>query len=79
VARLGERILAVEDAANNLRGKFSGAVGAYNSSSLFFRDPEAFEEAILGKLRLKPATHSTQIAEPEFALTLYHELNAAFA
>jgi adenylosuccinate lyase len=78
VARIGERTVAIHDAALNMRGKFSGAVGAYNSSSLFFKDPEAFEEAVLAMLGLKPATHSTQIVEPEFALDLYHAVCSAF-
>jgi adenylosuccinate lyase len=78
VARLGERIVAINNAASNMRGKFSGAVGAYNASFLFFRDPEGFEEAVLGSLGLKPASHSTQIVEPEFALDLYHAISSAF-
>ncbi|MFH1182494.1 MAG: lyase family protein [Candidatus Woesearchaeota archaeon] len=78
VARIGERIAAIHNAASNMRGKFSGAVGAYNASFLFFKDPEGFEEAVLRNLGLKPASHSTQIVEPEFALDLYHAISSAF-
>ncbi|MBN2454218.1 adenylosuccinate lyase [Candidatus Woesearchaeota archaeon] len=78
VSRLGSRISAIKIAADNMRGKFSGAVGSYNASSLFIRDPEQFEAAVLKKLGLKASTHSTQIVEPEFALDLYHALTSAF-
>ncbi len=65
VSRLGAAILALQDAAGHLVGKFSGAVGAYNASSLFFDDPEAFEAEVLAELGLKPGDHSTQIVQPE--------------
>jgi len=78
VSRLGKRILKIEKRANNLRGKLSGAVGAYNSTSLFFQDPEKFEEEVLAELGLKPAKHSTQIVEPEYMLELIHSVVSAF-
>ncbi len=78
VSRLGGRIAAITAAANNMRGKFAGAVGAYNASSLLIKDPEEFEAAVLKKLGLKPATHSTQIVEPEFAADLMHAVVSAF-
>lgn len=78
VSRLGRRIQKIDESANNLRGKFSGAVGAYNSMSLFFKDPEEFEKEILGELGLKPSTHSTQIVEPEFLADLMHSVVSAF-
>ncbi|MFQ6099246.1 MAG: lyase family protein, partial [Armatimonadota bacterium] len=40
VSRLGNRIEAIGAAGKNLRGKMSGAVGAYNASHIFFEDPE---------------------------------------
>ena len=49
VARLGERVEAVKQTANNMRGKVSGAVGAYNASALFFEDPQEFEREVLGQ------------------------------
>ncbi len=78
VSRLGGRIAAVKAAAGNMRGKFAGAVGAYNASSLLIKNPEEFEASILEKLGLKPATHSTQIVEPEFANDLMHSIISAF-
>jgi adenylosuccinate lyase len=78
VSRLGGSIEKVRDAAGNLRGKFSGAVGAYNASSLFFSDPEKFEEEVLAELRLKPGTHSTQITEPECMADYVHSVVSAF-
>ena len=70
VSRLGGSITALKELANILPGKFSGAVGAYNASSLFFKDPEEFEAEIVAHLRLLPAEHSTQIVPPE-ALTRF--------
>ena len=77
VSRLGGRILAIKNAAENLRGKFSGAVGAYNASSLLTKDPEDFEKLILGKLGLKPGSVSTQITEAEYATDLMHAIVSA--
>ncbi len=78
VSRLGGRIAAITAAANNVKGKFAGAVGAYNASSLLVKEPEEFEIAVLKKLGLKPASHSTQIVEPEFATDLMHSIISAF-
>ncbi|MEK9177207.1 MAG: lyase family protein, partial [Patescibacteria group bacterium] len=73
VSRLGQSILALDELAGALRGKFSGAVGAYNASSLFFDDPEEFEKDVLKELGLEPAEHSTQITEPEPMVRLLAE------
>ncbi len=78
VARLGERVEAVKQTANNLRGKVSGAVGAYNASALFFEDPQEFEREVLGQLHLQPATYSTQIILPEFMTDFIHSLISTF-
>ncbi|MFH1134022.1 MAG: lyase family protein [Nanoarchaeota archaeon] len=78
VSRLGGRIAALKEAAEQLKGKLSGAVGAYNASTLFFEDPEQFERRVLEKLDLKPATHSTQITEPEPLLDFVHAAVSAF-
>ncbi|MBI2549739.1 adenylosuccinate lyase [Candidatus Woesearchaeota archaeon] len=78
VSRLGGRISTIATAANNMKGKFAGAVGAYNASSLLLKDPEEFEIAVLKKLGLQPSTHSTQIVEPEFAADLMHSVISAF-
>jgi adenylosuccinate lyase len=70
VSRLADRIEAINRAVDNLRGKISGAVGAYNALSLIVPDPEKFEKEVLAKLGLKPATCSTQIVEPQFITDL---------
>jgi adenylosuccinate lyase len=61
VNRLGESILALKQRTSELVGKFSGAVGAYNASSLFFGCPEVFEREVLDTLDLEPARFSTKL------------------
>ena len=78
VSRFGRSIDAVKAAGDDLRGKFSGAVGAYNASALFFSDPERFEEEVLSELGIKPATHSTQVSEPEYMADYLHSVVSAF-
>lgn len=73
VSRLGGSIEALSALAKELPGKFSGAVGAYNASSLFFDDPEGFEAEVLAELGLMPAEHSTQIVPPEAMTRLFCE------
>jgi len=77
VSRLGQSIEALSELAKGLKGKFSGAVGAYNASSLFFDDPEAFEKDVLSEMELKPAEHSTQIAPAEPMVRLMAETSIA--
>ncbi len=77
VSRLGACIKMLESYALKLPGKFSGAVGAYNASSLFFDDPEAFEAEVLAELGLIPAEHSTQIVPPEALTRLFCEITIA--
>lgn len=55
VSRLGGSIEALRAFVKEIPGKFSGAVGAYNASSLFFNDPEKFETEVLAELGLAPA------------------------
>lgn len=74
VSRLGENILALRDLARNVPGKFSGAVGAYNASSLFFNDPEKFEREVLARINLAPAEISTQIVPPDRLIRLMCEV-----
>ncbi|OHA00458.1 MAG: adenylosuccinate lyase [Candidatus Sungbacteria bacterium RIFCSPHIGHO2_02_FULL_47_11] len=74
VSRLGGSIEALKALAAELPGKFSGAVGAYNASSLFFDDPEEFEAEVLAELGLAPAEHSTQIVPPEALTRLFCEV-----
>ena len=77
VSRLGGSIEALKSLAVGLPGKFSGAVGAYNASSLFFDDPEGFEAEVLAKLGLVPAECSTQIVPPEAMTRLLCEVTVA--
>jgi adenylosuccinate lyase len=76
--RFGARLIKVVEALAELRGKMSGAVGAYNASSLFIESPRKFEEDVLAELGLRPANFSSQIVEPEFVLDLIHALVSAF-
>lgn len=78
VDRLGGRLLKVVDSVKNLKGKLSGAVGAYNAASLLFDDPRKFEEDVLAELCLEPAPFSSQIIEPEYILDLIHGVVSAF-
>ncbi|MFC1648236.1 lyase family protein [Nanoarchaeota archaeon] len=78
VDRLGNVIVKIKEAAENLRGKIAGAVGSYNASSLFFSDAEEFEKEILKEMGLKPSPISSQIVEPEYILDLLHQTTAAF-
>jgi adenylosuccinate lyase len=67
VSRLGQRIEVIAKAAQNLRGKFSGAVGAYNALSLHRdRDPAAVEALLMKRLGLEPPEISSQVAQPEY-------------
>jgi len=72
VSRLGGRILLLRAAARALPGKLSGAVGAYHAPSLLTKDPRAPERRYLAHLGLVPASHSTQIVEPEAWSDLAH-------
>jgi len=74
VSRIGNCIESLKRLASQLPGKFSGAVGAYNASSLFFDDPEIFETEVLAELGLKPAECSTQIVPPESLIRLFCEI-----
>lgn len=77
VSRLGNSIVAIEALSEELRGKFSGAVGAYNALDTFVQNPISFEKKVLGKLGLKPAEYSTQIAPPDNMIRLIDEMAIA--
>jgi adenylosuccinate lyase len=67
VSRLGQRAEEIARAARNLRGKFAGAVGAYNALSLLRpRGPEELEAALMRKLGLRPPEVSSQVVQPEY-------------
>jgi adenylosuccinate lyase len=76
--RLGLSIQEIERSLGQLRGKFSGAVGAYVAMGLIFDDPRLIEEEILAEVGLLPHQTSTQITHPEPALAVLHHLTAAF-
>ncbi|MEK6958322.1 MAG: lyase family protein [archaeon] len=78
INRLGRAMSSMEWCANNLEGKFSGAVGAYNASSLLVKNPLRLEQDIMNGLGLKTGLHSTQIVEPESLLDLLHSAIEAF-
>lgn len=78
VNRWGNRILALRESARKLVGKFSGAVGAYNASSLLISDPEQFENEILSSLGLETALISTQVVPPEPITDLIHGVVSAW-
>lgn len=77
VSRLGETMEALQGLSKELRGKFSGAVGAYNALSIFIDDPLRFEEAVLAKVGLRASQYATQIAPPEGMVRLMDELTIA--
>ncbi len=74
VSRLGNSMVAIEALTQQLHGKFSGAVGAYNALSTFVKDPILFEKSLLKKLDLEPAEYSNQIVPPEAMIRLMDEL-----
>lgn len=77
VSRLGQSIEALEALSKEMKGKFSGAVGAYNASSLFFDDPEAFEKDVLAEIGLEPVEHATQVTQHEPMVRLLAETTIA--
>jgi len=72
VSRLGKRILALQNAAENLTGKFAGAVGVYGPLSLIVNDPQEFERSLLDSLGLQASEVSSQIVQPEPMTDLFH-------
>ncbi len=80
ISRLGNRIEMIAQTAKNLRGQFSGAVGAFNGLAMVFDKPEELETDLLDLLGLKPSdTHtSTQCVEPEFISDLAYAISSAY-
>jgi len=79
VNRFGERILQVEKSCNELKGKISGAVGAYNSFKLLFENPEMLEYDVLKELDLEPERISTQIVPGDAKCDFLHSIISAFS
>ncbi len=78
VERLGSRIIYLKEASKNLTAKLSGAVGAYNASSLVVENPLKLEADYASELGLKPAAIATQIVPPEPLADLFHGYISAF-
>lgn len=74
LGRLGESLQELDRHTKGLNGKFSGAVGGYNSTSLILDDPQAFEAALLAKLGLEPSLSATQVVPGENTTRLLSEL-----
>jgi len=74
VSRIGQRMETIDRAAKNLRGKFAGAVGAYNALSLLTSDPAKVEAALMRKLGLQPPDISTQVTQPEYVADYVYAL-----
>ena len=78
VARFGKSIIELKERACNLKGKLSGAVGAYNATSMIVPDPVKLEELCLSFLGIEPTEISTQMVEPEYLLRMLLEANTGF-
>jgi adenylosuccinate lyase len=82
VDRLGQRMERIGEAAAELRGMISGAVGAHNSFALRWPDePAAFELRVLARLGLRPSQGavSTQVVQPEYVADFGHALVSTFS
>ena len=78
VARFGASIREIDVRSRDLRGKLSGAVGAYNATSFVSGDPAALERRYLEQLGLSPSEIATQMVIPEYLLRLLLEINISF-
>lgn len=78
ISRLGQSYEWIQKHVSELKGKLSGAVGAYNASSMTVKNPKNLEKLYLSFLGLKPGEYATQIVMPEYLLRLFSELNLAF-
>lgn len=79
VSRLGQRLEGIVRAARNLRGKFAGAVGAYNALSLLpGADPAKVEAALMTRLGLPAPEISSQVVQPEYVADYVYALTACW-
>ncbi len=78
VSRVGQRIESIVQSAKNLRGKFAGAVGAYNALSLLSKNPAEIEAALMKKLGLAAPEISTQVTQPEYVADYVYALTACW-
>ena len=75
VSRLGQRIEIIDRAARNLRGKFAGAVGAYNALALLRpENPAALEADLMKRLGLAAPEISSQVVQPEYVTDFVYAL-----
>jgi len=82
VERLGQRVELIAKAASDLRGKFSGSVGAHNALALRWADnPAKIELRVLKRLGLRPSDNSisTQVVHAEHVTDLGHALVSTFS
>jgi adenylosuccinate lyase len=79
VSRLGQRLGAIGQAAGNLRGKFAGAVGAYNALALLgSADPVELEAALMRKLGLASPEIASQVVQPEYVADFIYALTTCW-
>jgi adenylosuccinate lyase len=79
VSRLGQRLVSISTAAKSLRGKFAGAVGAYNALALYRpNDPAEVEAMLMRRLGLPPPEISTQVVQPEYTLDYVYALTSCW-
>lgn len=81
ISRLGGRILKLDEARKNVRGKFAGPVGAHNALYLALGDRVLqFERDLLAKVGLKPSNTgvSSQLTEQEPLADLAYVSLSAF-
>jgi adenylosuccinate lyase len=79
VSRFGQRLEQIAGAARNLRGKFAGAVGAYNALALYRpADPAEVEALLMHKLGLVPPEVSTQVVQPEYTADYVYALTSCW-
>jgi adenylosuccinate lyase len=78
VSRVGQCTEQIVRAARNLRGKFAGAVGAYNALSLLSANPAEIEAALMKKLGLAAPEISTQVTQPEYVADYVYALTACW-
>src|SRR5712692_28486 len=82
VSRLLGRIQRIIDCAENLQGKFSGSVGAYNALTLMDESSALlFEQQLLSELGLRRGGRniSTQIVQPEYLTDLAYSVISCFS
>jgi adenylosuccinate lyase len=79
VSRFGQRLEQIVATARNLRGKFAGAVGAYNALALYRpHDPAEIEAMLMRRLGLAPPEVSTQVVQPEYVADYVYALASSW-